>query len=264
MPELPEVEMQCRLLNATSLFKTIDHVTIYDDFVIKRVPPVTFQRCLQGAQITEIVRRGKFIEIITNAAYDLAIHLGMTGHITYSPSHSPLQKYAHVVITLTDDYDLRYHSKRKLGGLYLVTHGEFTQIPTIKSMGPEPLSPKFDFSTFLSITQGKTTKVKSLLLNQQCIAGIGNIYSDEILYQARIRPDRKISDLTIEELKHLHKKIIEVLSSAIHRRAEFPTITEVALISNRDKEALCPRCGFQIHRLRIAGRTSYFCDQCQR
>jgi formamidopyrimidine-DNA glycosylase len=264
MPELPEVEMQCQLLSVTSLHKTIEHVTIFDDFVVKGVSQEMFQHHLRGAQIIGIARRGKFIEITTNTTYDLAIHLGMTGHITYSPSHTPIQRYARVVLTLTNNYDLRYHSKRKLGGLYLVTQGEFTQIPTIKSMGPEPLSPKFDFSTFLLRVQGKTAKVKTLLLNQKFIAGIGNIYGDEILYQAMIHPDRKITDLTIEELRRLHNKIIDVLSSAIHRRADFPTINEKTLIPNRNEKATCPRCGCPIHKLRIASRTSYYCKKCQR
>ncbi|UCH37688.1 MAG: DNA-formamidopyrimidine glycosylase [Candidatus Bathyarchaeota archaeon] len=264
MPELPEVEMQCRLLNATSLRKTIIRVIIYDDFVIKGISQVMFQRRLQGALITEIARRGKFIIISTNTAYDLVIHLGMTGQITYQSSSSPLEKYVRIIFMLTGNHDLRYHSKRKLGKLFLIPHDEYTQIPTIKTMGLEPLNSTFDLPTFLSMVQDKTSKVKSLLLNQQFIAGIGNIYGDEILFQAGIRPDRNMSDLTIGELKRFYEKIIEVLLSAIHRGAELPTSTEISLIPNRYGGAGCPRCGFQIFKMKIASRTSYYCRKCQK
>ncbi len=264
MPELPDVEIQCRYLAKTSLNKRIRSVKVLDDFVIKGVSKHEFESLLEGAKFEEVDRRGKFLEVFTDSGYDLAFHFGMTGHLKYVPTNSHYDKYARVIFAFVNNYDLRYLAMRKLGGLYLVPRGEFTQIDTIRKMGPEPLSPEFDFSTFKRIIEGKSAMVKALLLDQSFVAGIGNVYGDEILFQSRIRPKRKISELSRDELKNLFRETRKVLRKAIQSKAKLQGLEDSFLVFHRGEGENCPRCGSQIQKVKTYGRSSYYCEKCQR
>ena len=256
--------MQHRYLAETSLHKRIKKVEIIDNYVIKGVSSHEFKYRLEGAKFKQVDRRGKFLEVYTDSRYDLAFHFGMTGHLKYVPTHSAYEKYARVIFTFVSNHDLRYLAMRKLGGLYLVPRGEFIQIDTIRKMGPEPLSPEFDLSTFKRIIQGRSAMLKALLLDQSFIAGIGNVYGDEILFQAGIRPDRKISELSEEELTKLFKETKSVLRKAIQHKARLQRLRDSFLALHRRKGENCPRCGSRIQKMKVSGRTSYYCERCQR
>jgi len=256
--------MQHRYLAETSLHKRIKKVEIIDNYVIKGVSSHEFKYRLEGAKFKQVDRRGKFLEVYTDSRYDLAFHFGMTGHLKYVPTHSAYEKYARVIFTFVSNHDLRYLAMRKLGGLYLVPRGEFIQIDTIRKMGPEPLSPEFDLSTFKRIIQGRSAMLKALLLDQSFIAGIGNVYGDEILFQAGIRPDRKISSLSEEELTKLFKETKSVLRKAIQHKARLQRLRDSFLALHRRKGENCPRCGSRIQKMKVSGRTSYYCERCQR
>lgn len=256
--------MQRRYLAETSLHKRIKKVEIIDNYVIKGVSSHEFKYRLEGAKFEQVDRRGKFLEVSTDSRYDLAFHFGMTGHLKYVPTHSAYEKYARVIFTFVSNHDLRYLAMRKLGGLYLVPRGEFTQIDTIRKMGPEPLSPEFDLSTFKRIIQGRSAMLKALLLDQSFIAGIGNVYGDEILFQAGIRPDRKISELSEEELTKLFKETKSVLRKANQHKARLQRLRDSFLALHRRKGENCPRCGSRIQKMKVSGRTSYYCERRQR
>lgn len=262
MPELPDVEMQRRYLAENSLNKRIKDVQVHDSYVIKGVSDQEFVSKLKDVKFIDTDRRGKFLEVYTDSGYDLAIHFGMTGHLKYTLKTSTLEDYTRVVFTFTDDHDLRYVAMRKLGGLFLVPEGEFTRIDTIKNMGPEPLNPKFNFSTFEKMTRGRSAKVKALLMDQAFIAGIGNLFADEILFQAEIRPDRRFSEFDEEELKKLFDEIKRVLHKAIQNKARIQDFEDFA--PHRREGEDCPRCGYKIHATKISGRTSYYCEKCQK
>lgn len=256
--------MQRRYLAETSLHKRIKRVEILDDYVIKGVSNHEFKSRLEGTKFEEVDRRGKFLKVFTDSEYDLAIHFGMTGYLKYVPTQSSHERYARVIFTFPQDYDLRYVAMRKLGGLYLVPRGEFSQIDTIRKMGPEPLSPEFDFPDFKGVIKGRSAMVKALLLDQSLIAGIGNVYADEVLFQAGIRPDRKISELREKELSRLFREIKRVLRTAIRRETSFKGLEVSFLIPHRGEGENCPKCGSAIQRVKISNRTSYYCERCQR
>jgi len=258
------VEMQRRYLAETSLHKRIKRVKILDDYVIKGVSSHEFKYRLEGAKFKQVNRCGKFLEVSTDSQYDLAFHFGMTGHLKYVPTHSAYEKYARVIFTFVGNRDLRYLAIRKLGGLYLVPRGEFTQIDTIRKMGPEPLSPEFDFSTFKHMIEGRSAMLKSLLLDQSFVAGIGNVYGDEILFQAGIRPDRRISELNEEELTRLFNETKRVLREAIQRKARLEGLEDSFLALHRGEGENCPRCGSRIQKMKVSSRNSYHCERCQR
>ncbi len=256
--------MQKRYLEETSLQKRIKRVKVLDDYVIKGLSNSEFVSRLEEAEFERVERRGKFLKAFTDSEHDLALHFGMTGYLSYAPSSSRYEKYARVVFTFYQDHDLRYVSKRKLGGLYLVPKGKFNRIATLKTMGPEPLNPEFDFTKFKTRVEKRSAMMKALLLDQSFIAGIGNVYGDEILFQAGIRPDRKISELGEEELTRLFKETKRVLRKAIQRKARLQGLEDSFLALHRRKDENCPRCGSRIQRVKVSGRTSYYCERCQR
>ncbi|MFW6117429.1 MAG: Fpg/Nei family DNA glycosylase, partial [Thermoproteota archaeon] len=263
MPELPDVEMMRRYLVDTSLNKKIETVDVLDNYVIKKVQVDTFESRLKGTRFQEVERRGKFLEVFTDSRYDLAIHFGMTGYLKYVNSQEKRSKYVRTIFGFKE-HDLRYVSKRKLGGLYLVEDSNFDSISTIQKMGPEPLDDEFTFEDFKSITEGRSAMTKSLLLDQSFIAGIGNVYGDEILFQAGIRPDKKISDLNQQKLHTLFEEIKHVLKTVIQHEIELQNLKQTFLTPHRHSGGKCPKCGSSLKKMKISSRTSYWCDNCQK
>lgn len=264
MPELPDVEVMRKYLAETSLHKEVKDVEIFDGYVVKEVSSDTFKSCLTGVRFEKAERRGKFLEVFTDSEYDLAIHFGMTGCLEYVPSGRDYQKYVRVAFKFQNNYDLRYVAKRKLGGLYLVENGDFNSIATIKNMGPEPLDPNFTFDKFQSLSKNRSAKLKALFLDQSFIAGIGNVYADEVLFQAGIRPQRKISELSQQELCNLFKMVKYVLKTAVHYETNFEGLKDAFLVPHRNPEGTCPKCGNSFQTAKISSRTSYWCEHCQK
>lgn len=263
MPELPDVEMMRRYLAETSLNKTVERVDVRDTYVLKKVQPDLFKSHLRGVSFKEVNRRGKFLEVLTDSRHDLVIHFGMTGSLRYVACDKNYSKYVRTIFGFRE-YDLRYISKRKLGGLYLVEGEDFDSISTIQDMGPEPLDKSFTFDEFKRITQGRSAMAKSLLLDQSFIAGIGNVYGDEILFQAGIRPDRKISKLNHQQLNALFGEIKHVLRTVIQHELDFQGLQQKFLTPHRQPEGKCPKCGLPLKNMRISSRTSYWCSHCQK
>lgn len=262
MPELPDVEIMGRYLADTSLHKRIERVEVLDDYVIKRVSKELFKSSLTGVTFKEVDRRGKFLEVSTDSKYDLAIHFGMTGYLRYVTREKDYSKYVRIIFGF-QEHDLRYISKRKLGGLYIVKDGNFDSISTIREMGPEPLDDTFTFDKFKSIVDGRSAMIKALLLDQSFIAGIGNVYADEILFQAGIRPDRKISDVDQQQLHTLFQEMKQVLQTAIQHETDFKGLQQTFLTPHRDPEGRCPKCRAPLKTVKISSRTSYWCENCQ-
>ncbi len=263
MPELPDVEMMRRYLAHTSLHQRVENVRVLDDYVIKEMGREEFRSRLEGVTFDRVERRGKFLEVFTDSVYDLAIHFGMTGYLKYVTSSEQYTKYVRVVFRFRDR-DLRYVAKRKLGGLYLVKNGRFSSISTIREMGPEPLDSDFSFDKFRSLTEGRFAMTKALLLDQSFIAGVGNVYADEILFQAGIRPGRRISDLDEEELQSLYKGIRRVLRTAIKHQVDLQDLKDIFLTPHRESDGQCPRCAALLKTTKISSRTSYWCERCQK
>lgn len=273
MPELPEVETVRRTLEQLVIGKTIKEVEIYWPKIIKAPEPVEqFSDALIGQTIHEIGRRGKFL-VFQLDDYSLVSHLRMEGKYAVYPESEPRDKHTHVVFTFTDDYQLRYRDVRKFGTMHLFKKGEEVFKMPLLHLGPEPLSDEFKIAD-LSMKLAKTNrKIKSVLLDQTVVVGIGNIYVDESLFRAGIHPERMASSLTLDEITRIHGEVKLTLAEAVEKGGS--TIRsyvnsqgqigmfQLELFVYGRKGEPCKRCGTPLEKLVVGGRGTHICPVCQ-
>lgn len=273
MPELPEVETVRRTLEQLVIEKTIKDVEIYWPKIIKAPEPVEqFSDALIGQTIHEIGRRGKFL-IFQLDDYSLVSHLRMEGKYAVYPESEPRDKHTHVVFTFTDGYQLRYRDVRKFGTMHLFKKGEEVSNMPLLHLGPEPLSDEFTLAD-LSMKLAKTNrKIKSVLLDQTVVVGIGNIYVDESLFRAGIHPERMASSLTLDEITRIHGEVKLTLAEAVEKGGS--TIRsyvnsqgqigmfQLELFVYGRKGEPCKRCGTPLEKLVVGGRGTHICPVCQ-
>lgn len=269
MPELPEVETIVSQLRPHLLGRQIAAVWVGWERIVDRPPVAEFCRRLVGQTFVAAQRRGKFLLFPLHHGDTLLVHLRMTGHLRLLPSNVEPDPHTHAVLTLDDGQCLHYRDPRKFGRLYLV--GDAQEV--VGGLGPEPLAADFDVAAFSAQLAGRRGRIKSLLLDQRFLAGLGNIYADEALFRAAIHPLRLVQSLTAEEITRLHAAVRAVLSEAIaaqgstlrdYRSASGQPgrFQEQWLVFRRHGEA-CPRCGAVLQRMRLNGRSTHFCPRCQ-
>jgi formamidopyrimidine-DNA glycosylase len=262
MPELPDVEHVARMLRRKTVGCRIGRLRVLSRSTIRSPAPHLFARRLRGLTIEQIARRGKYLLIGLDGGMTLVVHLRMTGGFAVVPPGEPVHRHTRVVLGL-DGRDLRFVDQRRFGHMDLVPTANVRGLQGLRGLGIEPLSRGFTPEKFRSLLRGRRGAVKGLLLRQQIIAGIGNIYADEILFQARLLPGRQLGSLGPSELRRLYQAIRGVLQRAVHGRSRYrKPVGE--LLGARERTAGCPRCGRGIVAARIAGRTTYFCPSCQR
>ncbi|MDO5531890.1 bifunctional DNA-formamidopyrimidine glycosylase/DNA-(apurinic or apyrimidinic site) lyase [Sutterella sp.] len=279
MPELPEIESVRRMLEPGLHGRRVEAVDVRRADVVAHPDAETFRRLLTGAVFTTAGRRGKFLVLGLAGAEGplrLVIHLRMTGCLLLAPAGHPEEKHTHVVLSLSDSSggtELRFSDTRRFGRLWLLEEGESDALCGIDRLGVEPLSPALT-AEYLSSKFGRSARaIKSCLLDQSVIAGIGNIYSDEILFSAGIHPERAASGLTAEEWECLAEVIPERLG---YFCAKNEMTSEEALdLRGRDYRNTpflqvygheghpCPVCGSALRRIVVGGRSSVFCPECQ-
>jgi formamidopyrimidine-DNA glycosylase len=273
MPELPEVETIVVGLRELITGHIIKDVLIREEKVIAFPPKEEFESSIKGKEIQSVNRRGKYILINLSEGMTMVVHLRMTGRLMVLPKEVDYDKHTHVVFHLENGLDLRFHNLRKFGRIYLVQDNQFERVGNLTALGPEPLSVDFTLEKFKELLQGRTTNIKALLLKQDFIAGLGNIYTDEALFEAGISPRKLVKDLTDEQIDKLYKAIKAVLQRGIkyggtsfsdYRNAR----NEKGDFQNRlsvykQKGKKCPRCGAEIVKEKIAGRGTHYCPQCQ-
>ncbi|MHB1419687.1 MAG: DNA-formamidopyrimidine glycosylase [Bacillota bacterium] len=273
MPELPEVETVKRTLEPCLCGKTIHKVTVRMPKII-RVPAVEqFEALLAGKEFLGIDRRGKYLLFTLTEGFLLIIHLRMTGRLLYVRNDAPMEKHTHVMFFLEGNHDLRYVDQRQFGWMYLVRQDELDQVGGLARLGPEPLDLELTVDNFTAMLAPKNRKLKMLLLDQTFLAGIGNIYADEILHAARLNPLRVANSLSPEEIERLYRSVREVLTAGIRNRGT--TIRDYVdgegQIGNNQhylevygREGLpCHCCGLPVTRIRLGGRGTYHCSRCQ-
>src|SRR3954468_11703122 len=200
MPELPEVETIRRTLKELVLHKQIQSVSIYWPKIIKKPLEVEqFSDALVGQTILDIKRRGKFLLFYTEI-YTLVSHLRMEGKYALSESNEPTDKHTHVIFHFIDGTELRYRDVRKFGTMHLFKKGDEFLTPPLSILGPEPLEDAFDIEGFSVKLASKKRNIKSVLLDQTVVVGLGNIYVDEALFKARIHPERRADSLSQREV----------------------------------------------------------------
>ncbi len=270
MPELPEVETVIRGLKKTILGKTIQKVEVFYPKVIKQELP-KFSRNLENSSIEKITRRGKNILISLSNGKTWLTHLGMTGHLFFH-SNNNLTAEKHDVLKIrfkNNSGELRFEDMRKFGKTYTV---EEHPPKSMEKLGPEPL--KVSFEHFAKIIKERKRKIKPALLDQSLIAGIGNIYADESLFEAKIHPETRTDQLNQQKLSALYQAIKKTLKKAIQtggssvrsyvdvegRKGFFQIFHKVY---GKERER-CPRCKAKIKRIVVGQRSSHFCPRCQR
>jgi formamidopyrimidine-DNA glycosylase len=260
MPELPDVENVVNKIKPYVVGKTFKDVEILDPLLLQ-TSPSTLRKVLIESRVEELERRGKFILFSLTPSRTLILHLRMTGSLLWFPTSKERHPHERIIF-LFKHGEMRFRDQRRLGKVYLVPDRDFSSIKALSTMGPEPLSPSFTFRLFDELLRGRKGKIKSLLMDQSFVAGIGNIYGDEILFQAGIQPTRRAESLKEEEKKALFKKIKEVLWEAVN---DYEQLSEKSSwFINWRRIGVCPRgCG-KLERVKIGGRYSYFCPSCQK
>ena len=260
MPELPEVETFKRYLDTTSLHQRITSLEVRDAYVLKRVSPRELARRLKGRRFENSHRHGKHLFVRAGNELWLRLHFGMTGSLQYLKDDEIAPKTSRVIFRFADNRRLAFDDQRKFGEIELIKDiDEFLQT---RRLGPDAL--KISLSEFKAVVGKHRGAVKAILLNQQLIAGIGNLYADEILFRARIHPGREVATLGGEDLSRLFRATRYVLGKAIALKTDFNRLPKSWLLTHRDKRGKCPRCSRALKSATIGGRTSWFCAHCQK
>lgn len=290
MPELPEVETIKKDFNQTVKGKTFDSIKIKDQKVVQ-FSKKEFDQKLKGRRVKGAQRKAKILIIETDSDHGLMIHLKMTGQLIYQArggersggGHPDIlyygkklpHKYTRLIFRFKDGSQLFYNDLRKFGWLKIVKTKQLEKINEIASLGVEPFSPNFTLEYLKEgIERRKRSNIKTLLMDQSFIAGIGNIYSSESLFKAQIDPRRKARSLKETEIKRLYQAIKDILKKAIRLRGTSEDsyvdlkgqrggYLPQAYVYNREGEQ-CRKCTSKIKKVRIANRGTYFCPQCQK
>lgn len=273
MPELPEVETVKRTLQHLVKGKTIADVNVYWAKIIKRPDDAEiFKAMLIGETIHDIDRRGKFLRFILDN-YVLVSHLRMEGKYRLEEPKTPKDKHTHVVFVFTDGTELHYRDVRKFGTMHLFEKGAEWLEPPLLHLGPEPFDEQLNASYLQSVFHKTERTIKAVLLDQSVLVGLGNIYVDEALFRAGIRPSTKANQLNTKEVETLTNSIKETLSEAVemggssvrtylNSQGEMGMFQQNLYVYGRENEQ-CKRCGTMIEKTRIAGRGTHFCPVCQ-
>jgi formamidopyrimidine-DNA glycosylase len=258
MPELPEVEMARRYLEATSLHQTIRAAEVKDERILAGVSARELEKALAGKQFECTIRHGKRLFLKITGTLYLTLHLGLTGRLICQESEAEEPGHTRLLISFENGRNLAFDDPRIFGEVGLAKSPQTFLVE--RKMGPDAL--QLDPDGFLKIMNGRKGLIKPALLNQRLIAGLGNLYADEALFQAGICP--RARGLTIGQLTTLFSSIQEVLNTALATHADLEKLPDSYLLPHRHSGGTCPRDGALLSREKIGGRTSYYCPEHQK
>jgi len=271
MPELPEVETIKRQLNLLIADKKIKRIEILLPKIVK-APLAEFKKAVQGAKIIEIDRRAKILIIHLNNGWSLLIHLKLSGQLIFDGQKT---KFTHVIFHFSDGHRLIFNDLRQFGYVKLVKTDQLDNFLQKEKIGPEPFDKDFTLAKFVArLDRRPNAKIKQFLMDPTNLAGIGNIYSDEILFASRVHPLRKIKDLKPSDIKAIYQNIRKILTEAIKLKGTSANLYLDAYgrqgdflnhlkVYGREGEK-CYRCKDIIKRIKLGGRSAHFCPACQR
>jgi formamidopyrimidine-DNA glycosylase len=260
MPELPDVEVLRRYLQSTALHKAIDGAEVRSEIVLEGIAPAELEKGLEGQRLESTRRHGKHLFVNLGANGWLRLHFGMTGDLTYYKNRDKEPEHALLILDLDNGYHLAYVNTRKLGHIQLLDDVE--EFIEEKGLGPDALG--LDLASFYDLVGHKKAMIKSTLMNQQVMAGIGNVYSDEIVFRARIHPRAQINDMDKDTLRRIYDAMREVLQTAIEHQAIPSDMPGSYLITHRHPDGECPVCGGEVEKIAVSGRNGYYCPSCQK
>lgn len=285
MPELPEVETTVKGLNSKVLNRAFVDIWTDSKKLVKRPGFEKFEKEIKGKKIKKIWRKGKNIIFNLSDNYSLLIHQKMTGHLLYGkwerkdnkwvsvdkgPMEDKMNSFLHIIFFLDNGKMLALSDLRKFAKteLWKTEELEFNKI------GPDPLEEDFTFEKFKKVLKNKKGKIKQVLMDQELISGIGNIYSSEALWHAKVHPLRDVSSLKENELKDIYNSIKKVLTIGVELGGEsfsdYRNIEGEKGNFDNERKAYkregekCFRCGYVIKRLKVGGRSAFFCPKCQK
>lgn len=260
MPELPDVETFRRYLNASALHQRIQSVQVEDSAILKDVSAATLRSRLEGHEFKCTRRHGKNLFVkITGREEWLRFHFGMTGYLAYFKDSKP-PRHARVLFQFSNHHQLAFMDQRKLGAVGLIA--AIQDYLNEKSLGPDAL--EISKAQFCARVSNRRGAIKAALMDQAFVAGIGNIYADELLFHSRTHPKARIENLGRGELKKNYHAMQLVLKKAIECRADIERFPRTWMLPHRRRSGKCPRCGHSWNSVRVASRTTYFCPRCQR
>ncbi len=277
MPELPEVETIRRELEKEVVGKRIKTVAVTGARSIRRhTNKKQFIGRLDGTKINSVERKGKFLLLKLDTGDLLVIHLGTSGQLLRAAAKDEVAKHTHVIVTFTQGGQLRFVDPRGFGEMFVTTPEELDGlVPEIATLGVDPVEEPMSWQTFGHLLLRHQMKLKAFLVDQSIIAGLGNIYADEILFAAGLRYDRQSDSLSTQEMRRLYRALVETLHDAIKyggstladeqyvdlngKKGEYQ---EHHKVYDREKVA-CRRCRAPIVKVKFQGHSTYFCDQCQ-
>ncbi len=273
MPELPEVETIKKDLNKELKGRKIIKLKFYDWAKMLKPSPEALAKVIEGRKICEVGRRAKLLLMhLDDHGTTIAIHLKLTGQLFIRKSSDPSDKFTRVIIELDKGEELRFNDLRKFGFMKVIESKEELD-KLLSEFGPEPFTKEFTFNVFKIIITKSSRAIKTVIMDQAKISGVGNIYADEALWRAKIHPEKRAEKLTEKELKDLHASILFVLRQGIKDRGtSVDQYLDAYAKSGQHAKNLkvfrlngkpCPRCGATIKKIRVGGRGTHYCSKCQ-
>jgi formamidopyrimidine-DNA glycosylase len=266
MPELPDVEAYRRILARNGLKKRIAAVVVDNARILGKLSAARFRARLEGRRLLETRRHGKHLLARIEEDGWLTLHFGMTGRLDAFARLEAAPRFLRIRFDFAGNGHLAYVNKRMLGRVGLAEDAD--AFIASEALGPDVLDRRFDLAAFEAALAGSRRDIKSALMDQGAMAGIGNIYADEILFHAGIRPMARADRLSPAQLKRLHAEMRKVLAAAVKRGAGSEEFVERApkgwLLPERRKGGRCPRCHAPLQLAKSGGRTGYYCPRDQR
>ncbi len=260
MPELPEVESFGRYLDRTSRDKIIEKVEVKSPELLQNVDADVLKEKLEGHMFKYTKRYGKYTFTSLDSDFWLILHYGMTGRLKYFKKQEEAPHYDRLLITFEDESSLAFDDPRKFGKINLTSSAE--EFVSEKKLGHDAL--EIDIKNFKEIFKKKKGAIKSVLMDQHVIAGIGNIYSDEILFQTCIHPKTPVNKLNNAQIELIFKVMKNVLKTSVDKKMAGEELPDSFLIPHRKKNGKCPNSNIKLKTIRISSRTAYYCPQCQK
>jgi len=260
MPELPDLEVFRRYFDSTALHQKIREVRILEDRLLEDIAPSRFRKRITEKSFESTHRHGKYLFAVLDDGSAVLLHFGMTGFLSYYKESTDESRHPRVIFDFDNGYHLAYDNQRMLGEVEIIEDaGDYLRR---QGLGEDALD--LTSSRFKSLVSGRRGSVKTTLMNQSFIAGIGNIYSDEILFQSGIHPKTKVQDLEENQIRTLFRQIQKVLTTAIDKKADPNEFPDDFLIPHRGEDDICPKCGGRIEKIKINNRGAYLCPKCQK